>query len=85
VRGTPTNLNPEDLAARDQAMAETRTDLENLLKFAGEKLPEMGTDALADTLIRGFLGQPEWDDLALATVLGMAVVRLAIAEAGGAA
>ena len=72
---------PARLAQRDQAIAESRDDLRNLVDYAAKGLRVGATaDEVTDRIIRGLLASDEWDAFLLATVLGFAVVRLAEGE-----
>jgi len=72
---------PAHIALRDAALAETRDDLKKLTDAARHYLIDTEPDQVISDMVQGLLDQPLWDRLELASVLGMAVVRLAEAAA----
>ena len=72
---------PAHLVLRDQALAETRDDLNKLLDAARKYLADTEPDEVISDMVQGLLDQPAWDRLELASVLGMAVVDLATGRA----
>jgi hypothetical protein len=64
-------------ATIDEVHAEARDDLDKLLPVARRHIEEYGPINGAVHLTTGILVQPEWDRVLIASVLGVALVRLA--------
>lgn len=60
----------------DQVHAESRDDLEKLLPVAQKLVTEYGPVRGAVELTTGLLMQPSWTRMELASVVGVALVRL---------
>lgn len=65
------------VAAIDQVYAEARNDLDRLIGYSRPAVAKYGTEEAAVALTSGLLAQPSWDRMLLASVLGVALVRLA--------